>query len=554
VSISIEMLPDRSGVQASPRDRAALRALIRRLPWAALLIAEVIGLTICFELDDSATDWLTRSVETMRKMFQIGIAAISMMVLIYGPALARGLRDLDRGRGVGIPAAAKSLLIHLAAFGVFTWLTSLVFGRVERAWPIALGLSASWAGSGLLTMATWAAIGIPRDVLVQMARRGPGLLLMGVAAGLAIWGLGQLTGGLWLPLGRSALWLVHVLLQMGFSETVYQPERFVVGTPRFQIEIAPACSGFEGIGLMVILTGSYLWMRRHALRFPRALLLIPIGVVAIWLANSVRIAAMIALGSAGYDSIALGSFHSQAGWIAFNALGLGLIAAFHLWTTAGDDSRDARFPSAMYLVPFLAIMATTMTTGAFSEGFDRLYPLRILAGGACLWAFRGEYRGLGWAPGWEAPAIGVLAFAIWMALEPLAPGSSLDSRSEVGAWLADLPNWGAGAWLACRALGSIVVVPLAEELAFRGYLTRRLISADYEAIPLGTFSWISFLASSMLFGMLHGRWIAGGLAGMLYAGALYRRRNLWDAVAAHATTNALIACHVLITGDLGQWV
>jgi hypothetical protein len=83
----------------------------------------VIGLTIRFELDDSATDWLTRSVETMRKMFQIGIAAISMLVLIYGPTLARGLRDLDRGRGVGIPAAAESLLIQ--------WILEIV-KRVEE--------------------------------------------------------------------------------------------------------------------------------------------------------------------------------------------------------------------------------------------------------------------------------------------------------------------------------------------------------------------------------------------------------------------------------------
>jgi outer membrane protein assembly factor BamB len=69
-----------------------------------------------------------------------------------------------------------------------------------------------------------------------------------------------------------------------------------------------------------------------------------------------------------------------------------------------------------------------------------------------------------------------------------------------------------------------VVVPLAEELAFRGYLMRRLISTGFRERPPDRFTWASFLISSALFGTLHGRW----LAGILYALALYRRRNLAD--------------------------
>ena len=67
------------------------------------------------------------------------------------------------------------------------------------------------------------------------------------------------------------------------------------------------------------------------------------------------------------------------------------------------------------------------------------------------------------------------------------------------------------------------------------------------------FSWVAFLVSSVLFGLLHGRWLAGVLAGMLYALAFYRRRSLGDAVAAHAVTNALIAAYVLSTGAWSMW-
>ncbi len=84
-------------------------------------------------------------------------------------------------------------------------------------------------------------------------------------------------------------------------------------------------------------------------------------------------------------------------------------------------------------------------------------------------------------------------------------------------------------------------MPLAEELAFRGFLTRRLIAADFQAVPEGRFTGMSFVVSSLLFGLLHQqRWLAGTVAGMAYALAYYRRGRLIDAVAAHATTNLLI--------------
>jgi CAAX prenyl protease-like protein len=108
-------------------------------------------------------------------------------------------------------------------------------------------------------------------------------------------------------------------------------------------------------------------------------------------------------------------------------------------------------------------------------------------------------------------------------------------------------------WLTFRVLGSVIVVPLAEELAFRGYLLRKLIARDFENVPLDQFTWVSFIGSSVLFGLLHGRWVAGTLAGMAYAWAVYRRGQLGDAVLAHMTTNALIAACVLLQGRWALW-
>jgi CAAX prenyl protease-like protein len=100
----------------------------------------------------------------------------------------------------------------------------------------------------------------------------------------------------------------------------------------------------------------------------------------------------------------------------------------------------------------------------------------------------------------------------------------------------------------------VAVVPFAEELAFRGYLTRRFSAADVETVPAGRFSWIGFIVSSVLFGTLHSSWIAGILVGMVYAWAWYRRGSIGDAVLAHAVTNFLLAVMVLAGGQWQLWV
>ena len=109
-------------------------------------------------------------------------------------------------------------------------------------------------------------------------------------------------------------------------------------------------------------------------------------------------------------------------------------------------------------------------------------------------------------------------------------------------------------WLLFRVLGSTITVPIAEELFFRGFITRRCISEDADSVPLGQFSWFSFLVSAVSFGVLHGdAWLAGIVVGMLFCVALYARRRLFDAVVAHATTNALLSGYVVATGSWSEW-
>jgi CAAX prenyl protease-like protein len=146
--------------------------------------------------------------------------------------------------------------------------------------------------------------------------------------------------------------------------------------------------------------------------------------------------------------------------------------------------------------------------------------------------------------------LGMVVFGVWIVLEPAGHHRS----SDVAASLATLPSGLAVVWVGCRVLGSVLIVPIAEELAFRGYVLRKLVAHDVASVRPGQCTWWACLLSSVLFGGLHGRWLAGTLAGMGYALALRQRGQLADAVTAHMTTNALIAAYVLSHHAWSLWV
>jgi CAAX prenyl protease-like protein len=254
----------------------------------------------------------------------------------------------------------------------------------------------------------------------------------------------------------------------------------------------------------------------------------------------------------------MAGFHSQAGWIAFNCVALVFVLAaqripwFSQTPSQGllRDSCSAN-PTAAYLTPFLMILAAGMVSNAVSNGFEWLYPLRFAACAAALWIFRSQYRELDWRFGWFSPMIGGLAFVFWIALDVFAKPHA---NNTTAATLAAAPAFARIPWLVLRTAAAVITVPIAEELAFRGFLIRRLISVDFESVRTREFTYFSVLLSSITFGLLHGdRWFAGALAGLLYALALMQRGRIGDAIAAHATTNALLAGWILYHGAWWLW-
>jgi CAAX prenyl protease-like protein len=202
-------------------------------------------------------------------------------------------------------------------------------------------------------------------------------------------------------------------------------------------------------------------------------------------------------------------------------------------------------------MPFVMILGAGMVSGLASSGFEWLYPLRVVAALVTLWYFRAQYRELDWRFGWLSVVAGCAVLGIWLGLDSFM---GANTASGIGPGLAAWPATARIAWLVFRTAGAVITVPIAEELAFRGFLIRRLQAADFESLPPRAYTYFAVLVSSLAFGLMHGdRWLAGTLAGLIYAIAYLRRGRIGDAVVAHATTNALLAGCVLLGGKWYLW-
>jgi len=71
---------------------------------------------------------------------------------------------------------------------------------------------------------------------------------------------------------------------------------------------------------------------------------------------------------------------------------------------------------------------------------------------------------------------------------------------------------------------------------------------------LSSVSTLALAISAVAFGAMHGNmWFAGIAAGLAYGSIAKSTGKLGEAVAAHATTNALIAAQVLLAGEWQLW-
>lgn len=104
-----------------------------------------------------------------------------------------------------------------------------------------------------------------------------------------------------------------------------------------------------------------------------------------------------------------------------------------------------------------------------------------------------------------------------------------------------------------RMFGLVVVVPLMEELFWRSFLIRYIIDHDFMHVPVGRFTWPSFIISTVLFGLEHHLILAGVMAGAAYNILLYRTKSIAHCIIAHGVTNLALGSYILYTGKWYFW-
>jgi CAAX prenyl protease-like protein len=226
--------------------------------------------------------------------------------------------------------------------------------------------------------------------------------------------------------------------------------------------------------------------------------------------------------------------------------------------TPDSGARGALESVSAYVAPFAVLMAMLLVGNTLSLDPHYWYPVRTVAvAAALLWFSRSAIRLRPRRP-WASVAVGVAVFVVWVAPDALWPAYRehwLFRNSLLGgvAGAGTAPS-SSLAFLFFRVAGAAIVVPLAEELFWRGWLMRWLITPEFWRTPLGAYAANAFWITAVLFASEHGvYWDVGLAAGLIYNGWIIRTRSLADVILAHAVTNAALAAYVLRFGKWEYW-
>lgn len=515
----------------------------------ALLALEYLALTI---LVDFAALGPAEEIAAAARVLSPALVGAGAAGLL----LARHHRGLAPERAGVAPEAHRAwgaLGANLVAFSA-----TAVFGhRLMGTGAVRVGPAAfaAWATGGVATVLLAAAIAIRPRALLRAAAGHARVPLVAIVAGLLSWRAVAAAEGTWGWLRGQTLAGVAALLAAVRPDVLVVPAESVVGAGGFDVEIAPMCSGVEGLGLVLVFQMVWLSLARARIRFGRALLvLVPLGAAAALAANVLRIAALVLLGASGREELAMGAFHSKLGWLLFVAIALGSVAIGErlAWlrragASAAED--DVGFPPATtaYVAPLLAALATALATSLWARGgFDVWYGARVAAGALVLLLVRRSLPRPSLSFSWVPLALAAAVCAVWI------PWASADGSTSPSA-LAELGPAAGSAWIASRLLGSCLVLPIVEELAFRGFLLPWLVAPALDALPARTWSWPAVLVSSLAFGAIHEHWLLGSVAGIAFAAARLWRGRLADAIVAHVACNTGLAAAVLLGGRWELW-
>ena len=213
-----------------------------------------------------------------------------------------------------------------------------------------------------------------------------------------------------------------------------------------------------------------------------------------------------------------------------------------------------------YVAPFAIFILFLAASDTLSFLGRAEYPIRTAAMIASIFFFSRKVLDWRLAAPLSSIGIGVLVFALWIFPDVAFPGyrehwlfqNSITGRVQSGLQPGFRDDFMV---LALRFFRAAVLVAIIEELFWRGWLMRWLISNRFLTIPLGAYTASSFWITAALFASEHGPyWEVGLLAGIVYNWWMIRTKSLADCILAHGVTNAILSAYVIATGNWQYWM
>jgi len=388
-------------------------------------------------------------------------------------------------------------------------------------------------------------------------------------------------GDLNTPETWSVLQNVTVSLGMAFYGLAFgQPPNLIDGSTfadpivwqgDFAIRVAPACAGLQGMSIAGAILTAYLYIERARLRMGRAIALAVFACAMLFVFNALRIALLLAIGIHLSPEVAVTGFHAHFGiLVSLGVLALALTALQHSHFAAGNapgsGGAHASAPAAdlqgeaprawldngdvLLLMPLAVVLLLGLVLGLGATQIAWLYPVQLGIAAVLAFRFRTFLAGHLNSPiALPDVLVGAAVYLLWIAMVPHDLGRSAEVQAALDGSLPAL----SALWIAARFLGSVLMAPLTEELAFRGGIMRiaeRFLAAQGQkhlavAGPL--------LVSSLAFALLHSDFLAAFLAGLAYGALALRRKSIAAAFYAHAITNFLLSVQIVTLGQWSHW-
>lgn len=236
-------------------------------------------------------------------------------------------------------------------------------------------------------------------------------------------------------------------------------------------------------------------------------------------------------------------------------------------------------PTAAYVAPFAVFLGFLAVKPLFTVENSQLpwwrsapehwlYPLQTFVCGGLLLYYRRAYEFRPWRGLGRATVLGALGIVWWF-----APAWWY---TQHGDGMKEIPWLGLAArkhgydpsifdpataiyWedLLLRFIRLVVVVPLVEEIFWRGFLMRAAIAEgrSFLSVPFGKHHWKAFVLTTVVFMLVHQEedWLGALGFGTLMYFLCIRTKSLAACVWMHAMANLLLGLYVMKTRQWGFW-